>query len=260
MRLALSILVAVSVLGHGEQLSAVTTEAKPVTSPLTIVVVAPRKVKPGPLSVKLLERPRPPQYGSENLRIFYRLSNAGESAQVFLRIRQGLQMHEWPLSIHEDLTGQETESTTLVDVTGDSFAGQDVRMSLVARDGRGRTAKSKSYDATVPQRFFLHPVAREIARIRSGLINREITVTEATERLAQLSEAARGANLESTVLAAIRQSYWRLHYDKSPESTFELMWLTANHMENSRRLSVVTLADQLDHALSEKDIPMLPTP
>lgn len=258
MRVAPCLIAAIAALACCAPLCAQLPGANPTAAPDSIEIVAKRKVKPGPLRIKLMDRPRPPQFGSENLRISYRVSNAIEGAQVFLRIRQGLQTHEWPLATHEDLTGSELETTTLVDVTGDTFAGQDVRVSLAVRDARGRTATSRSADTTVPQRFFLHPLSRQIASIRTGLINTDITVAEAKARLAELSEAARNANIDTTVQAALRQSYWRLEYDKSAAATFDLLWLTANHLESSRRLSVTTLAEQLDHTLSEKDIPMLP--
>jgi hypothetical protein len=226
----------------------------------TIEIVAKRKVKPGQLKIRFLERPRPPQFGSEQLRIWYKVSNAGDTAQVVLRIRQGLQAHDWPIATHDDLTALELETSTLADVTGDLFAGQDVRMSLLVRDGRGRTATSKSFNATVPPRFFLHPLAREIATVRRELVNHEIAMAEAKQRIAQISAAATEAKAETTVLAALRQTYWRMEYDKSVDATFDLMWLIANHLEDSRRLSLAGLSAQLDHALSEQDIPALPMP
>jgi Domain of unknown function (DUF4175) len=234
--------------------------AAAITEMTPIEIVARRRVKPGRLKIQLLERPRPPQFGSENLRVWYRLGNASEHADVSLRIRQGLQSRTWPIARHDDLTAQELESTTLADVTEDVFAGQDVRMSLVVRDGRGRVAASKSFNATVPQRFFLHPLGREIAGVRKDMIARVLTRAEAKARVVQLSAAAVDARVDTTVLAALRQTYWRLEYDASADAAFDLMWLIANHLEDSRRLSLAGLSNHLDHALSEQDIPLLPTP
>jgi hypothetical protein len=224
-----------------------------------IVIVAKRKAKPGQLKIQVIDRPRPPQYGSEQLRLSYRISNASAGTKTVLRIRQGLQSHLWVLADHGELTAQELETSILVDVTGDLFAGQDVRMSLLARDANGRSATSKSFYATVPQRFFLHPLAREIAAVRMGLISHDIQVAEAKTRISQISAAAAGDRIDTTVLAALRQIFWRMEYDKSPEGAFELMWLTANHLEDSRRLSLTGLAEHLDHAFSEQDIPLLPS-
>jgi Domain of unknown function (DUF4175) len=253
MRVVTAFILSLAVMCNTGALWSLPSAAQPETAPETIEVVAKRKVKPGRLQISLLDRPRPPQFGSENLRIWYRVRNASGNAQVFLHVRQGLQSRKWPIAIHDDLEGAEIETTALVDVTEDFFAGQDVKMSLVVVDGRQRTASSRSHMALLPQKFFLHPFAREVARIRSGLINRQLTAEQAKVQIADLGEAAQNANLNVTIVTALRQSYWRLSHNASDPSIASLLWLIANHMEDSRRLTVLHVEKKLEQILSEKD-------
>jgi Domain of unknown function (DUF4175) len=231
--------------------------AAPVAVSETIIeVVARRPVKSGPLRVTLLEKPRAAFFGSEQMRLYYKISNAGKKADVFLKVRLGLKSHYWSLATHEDLSAREIETSVIADATGDLWAGQEVRVQVVARDGRGRQASSKSFAVTLPQRFFLHPLARDIGRVRSAMINREMTAQAGQAQIADLSLFARNSNADTTVLAALRQIYWRLDQEKNGDGVYELMWLVANDLEGLRRLSVNDLRQKLDRTLSERDIPI----
>ncbi len=237
--------------------SSVALAADPPPVPETIIeVVARRPVKIGPLKVTVLEKPRSAYFGGEQLRLYYKVSNAAQKADIFLKVRLGLKSHYWPIATHDDLSAREIETSLLADATGDVWAGQEVRVQVVARDGRGRRAISKSFLVTLPQRFFLHPLARDISRVRSAMINREITASAGQAQIADLSLFAQNSNANSTVLAALRQIYWRLDQEKSGDGVYELMWLVANDLEGLRRLSVNDLRSKLDRTLSERDIPI----
>ncbi|MDL2403241.1 TIGR02302 family protein [Rhizobium mayense] len=52
------------------------------------------------------------------------------------------------------------------DLTQDPLAGQQVRISLVARDGAGQTGRSAPYEMTLPSRNFSQPLAAAVAEER----------------------------------------------------------------------------------------------
>ncbi len=253
MRVALAVCLIISAL----QLTPRAVHAQQIVTPPaneSIEVVGNKRKKATALTIKLLERPRPPQWGSEKLRVWYRIRGGTGDRQVFLRIRQGFQTRDWPVARHGAEEGNDIETTTMADVTEDFHAGDDVQMSLIVVDGKGKKAGSKTHNAVVPQRFFLHPLAREIATVRQGLIRGDVPLSEARTRIADASDAGREAGVKPTVMAALRLVSTRLSQSNDAQDSIDLMWLMANHLEDSRRLSLARLTEGLDQALAEKEI------
>jgi len=63
------------------------------------------------------------------------------------------------------------EQTSLNDLTALPWAGTRVNVQLTVTDVAGLSGSSETVEANLPERVFVHPVARELARVRKGLFS-----------------------------------------------------------------------------------------
>ena len=136
-----------------------------------------------------------------------------------------------------------TQSPTL-DLAAHPWAGQKVKLGLTATDQAGQSTESATIDATLPERVFTHPVAKEIAAQRKALF--KDAAANAPAALASISgithkpEAFGADPLVHLALAAAR---YRLQAEPPADAMAtvpDLLWHAAVRIEDGN----LTIAEQ----------------
>ena len=122
------------------------------------------------------------------------------------------------------------------DLTPHPWAGQTVTIQLQAVDGAGQQGVSETVVATLPEREFLHPVAREIIALRGALILGKDTPQVVAEGLDDVSSRPGRFYGDTVVFLALRSAADRLRLARDAEavvsSTQRLLWDTALRLED----------------------------
>ncbi len=136
-----------------------------------------------------------------------------------------------------------TQAPTL-DLAAHAWAGQKVKLSLKATDQAGQTTESATIDATLPERIFQHPVAKEIAAQRKALFKDAAANTPAAlnsvSQITRKPDSFGGDPLTHLALAAAR---FRLQTEPPAEAMKtvpDLLWHAAVRIEDGN----LTLAEQ----------------
>jgi uncharacterized protein (TIGR02302 family) len=120
------------------------------------------------------------------------------------------------------------------DLTGHPWAGLKVRMTLVARDQAGQSGESQPYEFILPERPFTKPLARAVVEQRKKLVRDPSAPEGVANALDALTLGGDKVIDDSVVYLALRNAYWRLRGDRSPEavaSVVEQLWSTALRIE-----------------------------
>ncbi len=122
------------------------------------------------------------------------------------------------------------------DLTAHLWAGLPVRMQLSARDVAGQSTRTEAVDLILPERAFLHPVARAIVAQRKKLADPTQAVrAEVSVGLALIALAPHQFAHDTVVFLALSLARSRLHYDARDlaiDSVAELLWETALRLED----------------------------
>lgn len=136
------------------------------------------------------------------------------------------------------------ESKSYHDLTAHPWAGLPVELWVEGADHRGQSGQSKKVKITLPERDFLHPVARALALERKQLfINPEenrIDVVGALDVIISLPEAIT-KDLSAILMVSVARS--TLLFREEPQAiteAAELLWQAALKFENGN----LTLAEQ----------------
>ena len=162
-------------------------------------------------------------YGLENIRGEMRRVG-GDPEDVFL------------VSVPLAQTGIRTMSgPVFYNLMAHPWAGLDVELVLVATDVVGQETVSGSHAFALPERYFYHPVARELAKQRKALVGDRNLADETASVLAGLSKDPEAYLGEFGVHLALVTAALRLDYsadaDSTPDAVIGLMWETALAVE-----------------------------
>ena len=134
------------------------------------------------------------------------------------------------------LNVKDAAGTGYRDLTPHPWAGLEVQIQLIARDGRGQQGMSGATTVTLPQRVFSHPVARAVIEQRKQLAadpdGARETVGAEVLRLARDAEAY-GEDI--VVFMALMAAGKRLRKNgtvDSIDSILQLLWDTALRIED----------------------------
>ena len=122
------------------------------------------------------------------------------------------------------------------DLTAHPWAGLPVAIQLEAADDREQVGKSGIVEMTLPERIFIHPVARAIIEERKKLVTPTLAVRE--EVINTLAEIARqpAAFFDDTVVfLALRIAQGRLVFERTTQgvaSVQRLLWDIALRIED----------------------------
>ena len=122
------------------------------------------------------------------------------------------------------------------DFSDHPWAGERVKMTLVASDAAGQEGKSEEVTMQLPARTFKHPIARALIAARKKL-NRPgpEAIAEAAGDLQVIGQQPRRFFDDTIVFLAISVTHARLRHDQEPDARAEvqrILWETALRLED----------------------------
>jgi uncharacterized protein (TIGR02302 family) len=148
------------------------------------------------------------------------------------------------------------------DLTAHPWAGLKVRMTLAARDQAGQTGLSQPYEFILPERKFTKPLAKAVVEQRKKLVRERDSASHVAKALDALTIGGERAIPDSSVYLALRDAYWRLDTDQSPESIASVvsqLWDLALRIEDGNipeaERDVKAAQDRLSEALKRDASP-----
>ncbi len=130
---------------------------------------------------------------------------------------------------------KQVEGKASQDLTAHPWAGLKVRMILAARDQAGQTGLSEPYEFILPERNFTKPLAKAVVEQRKKLVREPNSSSRVAMALDALTIGDERAIPEMPVYLALRDAYWRLDNDESPESIASVvsqLWELALRIED----------------------------
>ena len=122
------------------------------------------------------------------------------------------------------------------DLTSHLWAGHPVRLNLRAKDVAGHTTRTEPIDLILPERAFLHPVARAIVAERKKLADPTDAVrAEVSAGLGLIGTVPHRFAHDTVVFLAISLARGRLRHDRREtaiDAVAELLWETALRLED----------------------------
>jgi uncharacterized protein (TIGR02302 family) len=166
-----------------------------------------------------------------------------------------------PLQLPKVNTKQ-VEGKASQDLTAHPWAGLKVRMTLAARDQAGQTGLSQPYEFILPERKFTKPLAKAVVEQRKKLVRERDSASHVAMALDALTIGGERAIPDSSVYLALRDAYWRLDTDQSPESIASVvsqLWDLALRIEDGNipeaERDVKAAQDRLSEALKRDASP-----
>ena len=130
---------------------------------------------------------------------------------------------------------KQVEGKASQDLTAHPWAGLKVRMILAARDQAGQTGLSEPYEFILPERNFTKPLAKALVEQRKRLVREPDSASRVAMALDALTIGDERAIPEMPIYLALRDAYWRLDNDQSPEaiaSVVDQLWDMALRIED----------------------------
>jgi len=160
------------------------------------------------------------------------------------------------------VNAKQVEGKASQDLTAHPWAGLKVRMTLAARDQAGQTGLSQPYEFILPERKFTKPLAKAVVEQRKKLVRERDSASHVAMALDALTIGGERAIPDSSVYLALRDAYWRLDTDQSPESIASVvsqLWDLALRIEDGNipeaERDVKAAQDQLSEALKRDASP-----
>jgi len=157
---------------------------------------------------------------------------------------------------------KQVEGKSTQDLTAHPWAGLKVRMTLVARDQAGQMGRSEPYDFILPERNFSKPLAKAVVEQRKKLVRERDSAERVAMALDALTIGDELAIPDKSVYLALRDAYWRLDTDQSPESIASVvnqLWEVALRIEDGNipeaERDVKAAQDKLSEALKQNASP-----
>ena len=160
------------------------------------------------------------------------------------------------------VNAKQVEGKSTQDLTAHPWAGLKVRMTLAARDQAGQVGLSEPYEFILPERNFTKPLAKAVVEQRKKLVREPDSAERVAMALDALTIGDDRAVPDKTVYLALRDAYWRLDTDQSPESIASVvtqLWEIALRVEDGNipeaERDVKAAQDRLSEALKQNASP-----
>jgi uncharacterized protein (TIGR02302 family) len=157
---------------------------------------------------------------------------------------------------------KQVEGKASQDLTAHPWAGLKVRMTLLARDQAGQTGTSEPYEFILPERKFTKPLAKAVVEQRKKLVRERDSCERVARAIDALTIGGERAIQDSSVYLGLRDVYWRLTTDPSPEATASVvdqLWDIALRIEDGNlpeaERDVKSAQDRLMQALKDNASP-----
>lgn len=144
--------------------------------------------------------------------------------------------------------------TAQPDLSAHPWAGLEVTVRLLARDGADQEGASAPATLTLPERSFNHPVAKRLIAVRKQLSLAPDERGEARRELEAIGSAPADFEHDTTTALALRSARSRLVYDRRGEAIAEvqeILWETALALEEGRDGRTLRALQQARDALRE---------
>ncbi len=141
-----------------------------------------------------------------------------------------------------------------LDLTPHPFAGQEVEARLVATDVAEQEGTSRTLRFTLPERQFVHPVARAIIAARKKLVAEPEERRTVAAQVNILAQSPYVEVLDSVVPLALRAASTRLILERDGDgdaSVVDLLWDVALHVEEGQLSVAERDLRALERALQE---------
>ncbi|NKC33938.1 TIGR02302 family protein [Falsiroseomonas selenitidurans] len=132
---------------------------------------------------------------------------------------------------------RQASGTAGPDLSAHPWAGLEVRLQLIARDGAGQEGRSQAATLLLPERGFTHPVAQALIAQRKALSLDPEARAPVWAALDALAEAPDAFEHDTITFLALRSARHRLELDSRPEAVPEVqetLWETALALEEGR--------------------------
>lgn len=162
-----------------------------------------------------------------------------------------------PLALDLTLPGtapRTARGTAQPDLSAHPWAGLEVTVRLVARDGTGQEGVSETAALALPERSFNHAVAKRLIAVRKQLSLAPEERGEARRELEGIAAAPQEFEHDTGTALALRAARSRLVYDRRAEAVEEvqeILWETALALEEGRDGRTLRALQQAREALRE---------
>jgi hypothetical protein len=140
------------------------------------------------------------------------------------------------------------------DLSAHPWAGIEVELRILARDGAGQEGASAPARLILPERAFTHPVAQAMILLRKQLSLDPAGRREAMRTLDGLSADAQAFEHDTTTFLALRAARHRLQRDRRPDAVTEvqeILWEAAIALEEGRSERTARALQDARQALRE---------
>jgi len=168
-----------------------------------------------------------------------------------------------PLGLDLPLPGahpKQARGAATPDLSAHPWAGLEVQVRLLARDGAGQEGASETATLTLPERSFNHPVAKRLIAVRKALSLDPTRRSPARRELEDIAAAPEAFEHDVATYLAIRAARSRLITDRRPDAVAEvqdLLWEVALALEEGRdartQRALAQAREQLRQALDEAE-------
>ncbi|MFA5041789.1 MAG: DUF4175 family protein [Bdellovibrionales bacterium] len=134
--------------------------------------------------------------------------------------------------------------TEAQDLSSRPWAGQEVDLQIVAVNGVGKRSLTAPFKVVLPQRRFLHPIARVLIEERNKLLqcpDDSVLREEAANIMASIAHDPANYRGDPVVLMALRSGAVRLvlgHDRNAAIFVNDILWQTAARIEDQNRASL----------------------
>jgi uncharacterized protein (TIGR02302 family) len=160
------------------------------------------------------------------------------------------------------VNAKQVQGNATQDLTAHPWAGLKVRMTLAARDQAGQIGLSEPYEFILPERNFTKPLAKALVEQRKKLVREPESAERVAMALDALTIGDDRAVPDKTVYLGLRDAYWRLDTDQSPDSIAGVvseLWDLALRIEDGNipeaERDVKAAQDRLSEALKQNASP-----
>lgn len=200
----------------------------------------------------------PTEAGRWRLRVEYRArDDYGIAAVGTLIERDGVGSPGTPVELPLPLPGSRpktVKSTSLHDLTAHPWAGLTVTMRPFARDGNGQIGVGDPQKVRLPERVFMHPVARAISEQRKKILTEPEHLGEVIAALDAIADEPQSFNGDLVVYLSLRVARNRIASDASEAGTAsvrDILWQTALRLEEGESAIAERALEDAERALTE---------
>ncbi|WP_034988899.1 TIGR02302 family protein [Bartonella senegalensis] len=210
-------------------------------------------------TIRWLEKPGRILTGS--LELQYELEDDYGVTKAFVEIEPFLDKHKNTAVLYKAPEiklllprGGKGKMRTVQDVSAHPWAGSEVKITLVAEDGAGQKARSKTFVMTLPQRVFSHPVARAVGELRRLLALDAAKKERVLDMLSALLVRPEDGLKNATHFLALQSAWTKLSMAETEDdlrNVVDYLWQIALGIEGNQLQSTQKNLKQAQAALRD---------